>query len=163
MIYPQNFEQKIGFDQIRSLIKEKCLSTLGIDYTDRMTFSTGYESIREQLNQTWEFVRILENADDFPADFFFDVRPSIKRVRIEGTFLEEAELFDLRRSLDTIQRIIRFLYPGEEEEIKYALGESDSIHDLQIAQQKANISLQYTVAVRNAFLQGYKELMNLQF
>lgn len=93
MIYPQNFEQKIGFDQIRSLIKEKCLSTLGIDYTDRMTFSTGYESIREQLNQTWEFVRILENADDFPADFFFDVRPSIKRVRIEGTFLEEAELF----------------------------------------------------------------------
>ena len=119
MIYPQNFEQKIGFDQIRSLIKEKCLSTLGIDYTDRMTFSTGYESIREQLNQTWEFVRILENADDFPADFFFDVRPSIKRVRIEGTFLEEAELFDLRRSLDTIQRIIRFLYPGEEEEIKY--------------------------------------------
>ena len=119
MIYPQNFEQKIGFDQIRSLIKEKCLSTLGIDYTDRMTFSTGYESIREQLNQTWEFVRILENADDFPADFFFDVRPSIKRVRIEGTSLEEAELFDLRRSLDTIQRIIRFLYPGEEEEIKY--------------------------------------------
>ena len=91
MIYPQNFEQKIGFDQIRSLIKEKSLSTLGIDYTDRMTFSTGYESIREQLNQTWEFVRILENADDFPADFFFDVRPSIKRVRIEGTFLEEAE------------------------------------------------------------------------
>ena len=52
---------------------------------------------------------------------------------------------------------------AEEEEIKYALGESDSIHDLQIAQQKANISLQYTVAVRNAFLQGYKELMNLQF
>lgn len=50
-----------------------------------------------------------------------------------------------------------------EEEIKYALGESDSIHDLQIAQQKANVSLQYTVAVRNAFVQGYKELMNLQF
>ena len=52
---------------------------------------------------------------------------------------------------------------AEEEEIKYALGESDSIHDLQIAQQKANVSLQYTLAVRNAFVQGYKELMNLQF
>ena len=52
---------------------------------------------------------------------------------------------------------------AEEEEIKYALGESDSIHDLQIAQQKANVSLQYTVAVRNALVQGYKELMNLQF
>ena len=51
---------------------------------------------------------------------------------------------------------------AEEEEIKYALGESDSIHDLQIAQQKANVSLQYTVAVRDAFMNGYKEIMNLQ-
>lgn len=52
---------------------------------------------------------------------------------------------------------------AEEEEIKYALGETDSIHDLMIAQQKANVSLQYTVAVRDAFVNGYKELMNLQF
>jgi flagellar hook-basal body complex protein FliE len=52
---------------------------------------------------------------------------------------------------------------AEEEEIKYAMGESDSLHDLQIAQQKANVSLQYTVAVRDAFMTGYKELMNLQF
>ena len=120
MTYPKNFEQKTGFDQIRSLIKEKCLSALGIDYTDRMEFSTDYEVIRKQLNQTWEFVHIIENADDFPANFFFDVRPSLKRIRIEGTFLEETELFDLRRSLDTIQGILRFLRPdSEEDEIKY--------------------------------------------
>ena len=119
MIYPQNFEQKIGFDQIRSLIKERCLGSLGMDYTDRMQFSTDYDAIRKQLNCTWEFVHIVELADDFPADFFFDVRPSLRRVRIEGTFLEESELFDLRRSLDTIQAIVRFLRPGEEEEIRY--------------------------------------------
>lgn len=52
---------------------------------------------------------------------------------------------------------------AEEEEIKYSMGETESIHDLQIAQQKANISLQYTVAVRDSFMSGYKELMNLQF
>ncbi|MDD7402925.1 MAG: flagellar hook-basal body complex protein FliE [Butyribacter sp.] len=52
---------------------------------------------------------------------------------------------------------------AEEEEIKYALGETDSIHDLQIAQQKANVSLQYTVAVRDAFVNAYKEIMNMQF
>ena len=52
---------------------------------------------------------------------------------------------------------------AEEEEIKYALGETDSIHDLQIAQQKANVSLQYTVAVRDAFVNAYKEIMNIQF
>lgn len=52
---------------------------------------------------------------------------------------------------------------AEEEEIKYSLGETESIHDLQIAQQKANISLQYVVAVRDSFMSGYRELMNLQF
>ena len=52
---------------------------------------------------------------------------------------------------------------AEEEEIKYAMGESDNIDDLQIAQEKANVALQYTVAVRDAFMTGYKELMNLQF
>lgn len=52
---------------------------------------------------------------------------------------------------------------AEEEEVKYAMGETDSIHDLQIAQQKANISLQYTVAVRDAFISAYREIMNLQF
>lgn len=70
-------------------------------------------------------------------------------------------LFD--SAVNMVQETNDYSNAAEEEEIKYALGKSDSIHDLQIAQQKANISLQYTVAVRNAFLQGYKELMNLQF
>lgn len=52
---------------------------------------------------------------------------------------------------------------AEEEEMNYALGYTDSTHDLQVAQQKANISLQYTVAVRNKVLEAYKEIMNLQF
>ena len=52
---------------------------------------------------------------------------------------------------------------AEEEEIKFAMGTSDSVVDLMVAQQKANLSLQYTVAVRNAVLDSYKELMNMQF
>lgn len=52
---------------------------------------------------------------------------------------------------------------AEEEEIKFALGESDNTHDLQVAQAKANISLNYTVAVRKTVLDAYKEIMNLQF
>jgi flagellar hook-basal body complex protein FliE len=52
---------------------------------------------------------------------------------------------------------------AEEAEISYALGLTDSTHDLQVAQQKANLSLQYTVAVRNKVLEAYKEIMNLQF
>ncbi|NLP36005.1 MAG: flagellar hook-basal body complex protein FliE [Clostridiales bacterium] len=52
---------------------------------------------------------------------------------------------------------------AEEAEMAYALGLTDNTHDLQIAQQKANISLQYTVAVRNQVIEAYKEIMNLQF
>lgn len=52
---------------------------------------------------------------------------------------------------------------AEEEEIKYATGQSDSMHDLMIAQQKASVSLQYTVAVKNTVIEAYRTLMNMQF
>lgn len=65
-------------------------------------------------------------------------------------------------AMNMIQEANDYSNAAEEEEIKFALGETDSIHDLQIAQQKANVSLQYTVAVRDAFISAYKEIMNLQ-
>ena len=116
MIYPQNFEQKIGFDQIRQLLKDKCLSTLGEERVNEMNFSDHFEEVDELLNQVAEFVRIIQEEDNFPGQFFFDVRPSLKRIRIEGMYMDEQELFDLRRSLETIRDIIRFLQRNDEEE-----------------------------------------------
>ena len=115
MIYPQNFEQKIGFDQIRQLLKDKCLSTLGEEKVNEMNFSDHFEEVDELLNQVAEFVRIIQEEDNFPDQFFFDVRPSLKRIRIEGMYMDEQELFDLRRSLETIRDIIRFLQRNDEE------------------------------------------------
>lgn len=66
-------------------------------------------------------------------------------------------------AMDMINETNGLTNAAEEEEIKYALGMTESMHDLQVAQQKANISLQYTVAVRNGVLDAYKEIMNLQF
>ena len=116
MIYPQNFEQKIGVDQIRQLLKDKCLSTLGEERVNEMNFSDHFEEVDELLNQVAEFVRIIQEEDNFPDQFFFDVRPSLKRIRIEGMYMDEQELFDLRRSLETIRDIIRFLQRNDEEE-----------------------------------------------
>ena len=116
MIYPQNFEQKIGFDQIRQLLKDKCLSTLGEERVNEMNFSDHFEEVDELLNQVAEFVRIIQEEDGFPDQFFFDVRPSLKRIRIEGMYMDEQELFDLRRSLETIRDIVRFLQRNDEEE-----------------------------------------------
>lgn len=66
-------------------------------------------------------------------------------------------------ALDLISETNDLTNKVEEEEIRYAMGASDSLHDLMVAQQKANISLQYTVAVRNTVMDAYKEIMNLQF
>lgn len=113
MIYPKTFESKLGFDEVRALLRGRCLSTLGKDMVDAMAFSDDPATINEWLAQVREFRRLQEEADDFPLSYFFDVRQAVARLRLEGTHLDEAELFDLRRSLDTICAIVAYLNRGE--------------------------------------------------
>ncbi|MDR0977266.1 MAG: Smr/MutS family protein [Prevotellaceae bacterium] len=115
MIYPQNFEQKIGFEAIRTQLGEKCLSTLGRERVEQMAFTDRHDEVVERLTLVAEFVHILQEEDSFPAQYFFDVRPSLLRIRVEGMYLDEQEVFDLRRSLETIRDIIRFLRLKEDE------------------------------------------------
>ena len=115
MIYPSNFENKIQFSEIRSLLKGYCLCQLGKDKVDEMAFSGDVAVINTMLRQTREFRRLQDESDDFPLQFFFDMRESVKRIRLEGTHLEENEIFDLRRSLETIAAIVRFLDRGSDE------------------------------------------------
>ena len=114
MIYPNNFEHKLGFDEIRKLLKDRCLSTLGKEKVDEMTFSTDYHEMNEWLTQVREFRRLQEEKDDFPVQYFFDIREAVSRIRLEGTHLEEDEVWDLRRSLETIVNIVRYLNRSEE-------------------------------------------------
>ena len=109
MIYPNNFEHKLGFDEIRRLLREHCLSTLGKEKVDEITFSTDGSEVNEWLSQVREFRRLQEEKDDFPMQYFFDVREAVTRIRMEGTHLEEDEVWDLRRSLETIANIVRYL------------------------------------------------------
>lgn len=118
MIYPNNFESKIGFDQVRHILKNKCLSTLGEDKVNDMLFLDNFELVCEKIDQTNEFLQIILEQKNFPDQYFYDVRPSLKRIKVEGMYLEENELFDFRRSLDTIIQIINFLQevPDDQEE-----------------------------------------------
>ena len=116
MIYPNNFEQKIGFDQIRHILQGRCLSTLGKDKVEEMQFSQSHDDVKRRLDEVEEFVRIIQEEDTFPNQYFFDVRPALHRASIVGMYMDEGELFDLRRSLDTINQIVRFFYRDEEEE-----------------------------------------------
>ena len=115
MIYPNNFEHKLGFDEIRRLLKERCLSTLGKEKVDEIAFSTDAVQVNEWLTQVREFRRLQEEKDDFPMQYFFDVREAVSRIRLENTHLEEDEVWDLRRSLETIANIVRYLEQGAEE------------------------------------------------
>ncbi|MGE4586102.1 MAG: endonuclease MutS2 [Mangrovibacterium sp.] len=114
-IFPENFESKIGFDRIRELLKSACLSPLGKDRVDAVCFGNNTEIIRAELSLTGEFSRLLAEQDNFPTSYYLDLRPALARIRTEGRFLEIHELFDLKRSLDTVSAIVRFLQNLPEE------------------------------------------------
>ena len=118
MIYPNTFESKIGFDEIRSHLRERCLSTLGKEMVDKIAFSTESDAINRWLREVCEFRKLQEENDDFPMQYFFDVREAVARLRLEGTHLETNELFDLRRSLDTICNMVNYLNRSEGDEDK---------------------------------------------
>jgi len=115
VIYPNNFERKLGFDEIRRLLKGYCLSTLGQEKVDEMAFSTDVVQVNEWLTQVREFRRLQQEKEDFPMQYFFDVRKAVSRIRLEGTHLEEDEVWDLRRSLETIANMVRYLNDTEED------------------------------------------------
>nr|MBD3622237.1 Smr/MutS family protein [Sunxiuqinia sp.] len=114
-IYPQNFESKIGFDRIRSLLKGNCLGTLGKDRIDEISFLTDFHAIQLELGLADEFSRLMVENDNFPTNYYFDLRQSLSKIQTEGRFLEVNELFDLKRSLETVTAIIRFLGNQKEE------------------------------------------------
>ena len=114
-IYPENFETKIGFDRIRELLHNKCLSTMGNEWVDEMHFQDSFEIISNQLGEVKEFCRIIREIDTFPANHFYDLRSALKKIEIEGRFLEASELFDLKRSLESVRAIILFFNKQEEE------------------------------------------------
>ena len=114
MIYPHNFESKIGFGEIRALLKQRCLCQIGKEMVDAMAFCADASAVNEWFEQLREFRRIQAGAEEFPLQYFFDVREAVARLRLEGTHMEEAELFDLRRSLETISDIVGFLAKGDD-------------------------------------------------
>jgi len=113
-IYPSNFESKIGFDKVREVLQGRCLSTLGKEQVDECCFSSVREKVERQLDETIEFVKIIGEGMNFPNGYFIDMRPALQRSKVAGTFLEVFELFDLRRSLETVRAIVAFFRNMEE-------------------------------------------------
>ena len=116
VIYPESFEDKIKFTRIRELVKESCMSSLGKEIVDEMDFSTSFDEVSLNQLRTFEFRKVCLEEDNFPTGYFIDVREPLTRIRTEGRFMEESELFDLKRSLSTINDICRFFNKKEDED-----------------------------------------------
>jgi DNA mismatch repair protein MutS2 len=113
MIYPDNFENKIGFDEIRIRLADRCICQLGRHKVEEMTFLTEFDKIETLLNQTIEFVNILRQENSFPDQNYHDISEALSRIKIIGTWLDETELLCLWRSLETISGIVNFLNKEE--------------------------------------------------
>ena len=108
MIYPNNFEQKIGFNGIRQMLAAHCISQMGLERAESVSFTTNISLITKSLEQTEEFISLLQQGVPFPMRDFHDLREAFHRIQIEGTCLSIEDLFALKPSLNVLEAIMRF-------------------------------------------------------
>ncbi|MGV8879160.1 MAG: endonuclease MutS2 [Sphingobacteriaceae bacterium] len=113
MIYPQNSTDKLGFTDVKELIKIHCLSTMGQQMVDKIQVMNNFEQIRKFLNQTFEFKNILENDAPLPIHHFFDLKILANKIRVEGSFLSEEAFFQIQASLTTVFAVISYFNERE--------------------------------------------------
>ena len=108
MIYPERFEQKIGFNHVREAIKGHCISAMGLERAEQMDFSTNREAIELSLDQTMEFMQLLQNGVPFPMRDYHDLREAFQHIRIPGTSISLEYLFAMKPSLNALSYILKF-------------------------------------------------------
>ncbi len=102
MLFPSNIEHKLGFDEIRTLLRGHCITKLGVERVDSLAFMTDASLISEALAQVGDVERLLNEEGQLPGEDFFDLRAAVRKLHIEGAHLDEQELWELKRTLDTL-------------------------------------------------------------
>ncbi|SOD13004.1 endonuclease MutS2 [Pedobacter xixiisoli] len=137
MLYPDNCEERLGFNEVRQLVRQHCLSTMGQNLVDKMQVMSKYDQIDKFLRQTKEFKSILENQEPLQINAFFDIKILAEKIRVEGTYLVEEELFKIYTSLQTVFFVIRFfderkeLYPSLEALFEHLPIERDILRKIE--------------------------------
>lgn len=108
VIYPSNFEQKIGFVSVRQMLSEHCISAMGLENVEKMAFSSDSAFILKSLEQTEEFIGLLQTGVPFPMRDFHDLREAFHNIQIDGTCLSVEDLFALKPSLNVLEAILRY-------------------------------------------------------
>lgn len=108
MLYPTNIESKLGFDKIKELISEQCISSLGKAYVEKIRWSSDEAMVSKMLDQTEEFRKLLVSDSNFPSTYFLDLTPQLDKAAIVGSYLIEEEFQRLKLSLQTVVQCVRF-------------------------------------------------------
>ena len=137
MLYPHNIEQKIDFQVIRDGLKGCCMSSLGKERVDAMQWLTHYPTVRDLLACVREMMALLTDpALAFPHGEIYDLREALARIRIEGLFMDETELFSLRKMLDYAGQLERFF--ATLDRVKYPLLSNSSQSERPISNNFIN-------------------------
>lgn len=118
MIYPVDFEIKLGFDQIRQRLLNYCLSPLGERKVAELALLNRSVQVLPLLHRTREMVGILRLSESFPFSHYFDPEDLYQTIAIEGTFLEEEAFHRIILSLQSAFAALHFL-AGKEEQFPY--------------------------------------------
>ncbi len=108
MLYPHNLEEKINFSKIKELIKAECSSSLGVDFVNKMNYSSDIRLVTKLLDQTEEFRRILVSGENFPSSNYTNIYPYLEKAKIEGTFLYEEDFHEIKLALFTLKGCVDF-------------------------------------------------------
>ena len=152
MIYPQNIEQKIDFQVIRDGLKGCCMSGLGKERVDAMQWLTHYPAVRDLLARVREMMGVLTDASlAFPQGEIYDLREALSRIRIEGLFMDEAELFSLRKMLDYTAQLERFFVALDK--VKYPI-----LSGMTSQTSQTGLTIQTIITTINRILDRYGKM-----
>jgi DNA mismatch repair protein MutS2 len=114
MLYPSNLEQKINFNKIKEILKSECSSSLGMDFVDKVSFSSDSKLVVRLLDQTEEFRQILVSGEAFPTSNFTNLNPYLEKAKLENSFLDAADFHEVKLSLQTLRTCVLFFQKNEE-------------------------------------------------
>ena len=133
VIFPENFEQKIDFHVLRTQMEALCTFPLGKEEVQRIVFTSNKREIELMLDETHELMRILQDASlDLPVGGFYDLREDLARIRVEGLFLDENELFQLRKTLEATHQLRMFIQTLPEHEYPILSGMASQLPPLSL-------------------------------
>jgi len=187
LIYPDSFEDKIGFAQVRRKVSELCDTPVGQELVESLKPSTDLDAIGRALDESQEFVEILANYTDFPDLASVDVRKSIRKGMIEGTYLDIPEWLDLRSLLQSTRHVYQYfekkpaglfprlrdkirqinLYPFIQERMDQVFSKQGQVRDQaspelkrirnQLSEMQASIGRRMESVIRQACSEGWIE------